>query len=142
MAKVDDARVDVEAISQNQKSLDINRQKKQLSRLSILLDDAFVIPVLGVRIGWDSILGLVPGVGDAAGAVISSYFVYKGFRFKMPAKSLGIMVMNIVVELVIGMVPVLGDVFDIIWKSNRRNFHIIEKYLDQQEKCFMEEKKL
>lgn len=111
----------------------ILQQKHQLERLSFLLDEAFTIPVIGVRIGWDAIIGLVPVIGDGLGAVISSYFVYKAMRFKLPATTVVKMLLNIGIELILGMIPLLGDILDVGWKANRRNYQLIEVFLAQKE---------
>ncbi|OUS04627.1 hypothetical protein A9Q81_05770 [Gammaproteobacteria bacterium 42_54_T18] len=111
----------------------ITQQKQQLARLSILLDEAFTLPVIGVRVGWDAIIGLIPVIGDGAGAIISSYFVYKALRFKMPLTTVVKMLVNIGVELLIGIVPLVGDVLDVAWKANRRNYRLMEGFFEEQE---------
>ncbi|PCJ47404.1 MAG: hypothetical protein COA99_00835 [Moraxellaceae bacterium] len=112
----------------------ITQQKAQLERLSILLDEAFVIPLLGVRIGWDAIIGLLPVVGDGAGAILSSYFVYKAVRFRLPMRTIMRMIFNIGFELIIGLLPLVGDVLDVAWKANRRNYRLIERHFQGQER--------
>ena len=117
-----------------QQLVTITQQKQQLERLSILLDEAFTLPVIGVRVGWDAIIGLVPVIGDGAGAIISSYFIYKALRFKMPLTTVVKMLLNIGIELLIGIVPIVGDVLDVAWKANRRNYRLIEGFFEEQEK--------
>lgn len=116
-----------------QQLVTITQQKQQLERLSILLDEAFTLPVIGVRVGWDAIIGLVPVIGDGAGAIISSYFIYKALRFKMPLTTVAKMLLNIGIELLIGIVPVVGDVLDVAWKANRRNYRLMEGFFEEQE---------
>ncbi len=120
-----------------QQLVSITQQKQQLERLSILLDEAFTLPVIGVRVGWDAIIGLVPVIGDGAGAIISSYFIYKALRFKMPLTTVAKMLLNIGIELLIGIVPIVGDVLDVAWKANRRNYRLMEGLLEEQEKDLM-----
>jgi len=117
-----------------QQLVTITQQKQQLERLSILLDEAFTLPVIGVRVGWDAIIGLVPIIGDGAGAIISSYFIYKALRFKMPLTTVVKMLLNIGIELLIGIVPIVGDVLDVAWKANRRNYRLMEGFFEEQEK--------
>jgi hypothetical protein len=116
-----------------QQLVNITQQKQQLARLSILLDEAFTLPVIGVRVGWDAIIGLIPVIGDGAGAIISSYFVYKALRFKMPLTTVVKMLLNIGIELLIGIVPLVGDMLDVAWKANRRNYRLMEGFFEEQE---------
>ena len=109
----------------------ITKDRERLRALSVLLDEAFTLPVVNVRIGWDAIIGLIPVVGDVVGALISSYFIWKAIQLKMPLSTLSRMILNIGVEFVIGMIPVLGDMFDVAWKSNRRNYQLIDQYLNE-----------
>lgn len=121
-----------------QRLVTITQQKQQLARLSILLDEAFTVPVVGVRVGWDAIIGLIPVVGDGAGAIISSYFVYKALRFKMPLITVVKMILNIGFELLIGIVPLVGDVLDVAWKANRRNYRLMEVFFEAKERELVE----
>lgn len=121
-----------------QQLVSIAQQKQQLARLSILLDEAFTVPVIGVRVGWDAIIGLIPVIGDGAGAIVSSYFVYKAIRFKMPLTTVVKMVLNIGVELLIGVIPLIGDVLDVAWKANRRNYRLMEGFFEAQEQELVE----
>ena len=100
-----------------------------MSRLAWWLDDAIRIPGTNYRIGWDGVIGLIPGVGDLIGAACSSYIINKAAGMGLPASALLRMAMNVAVELLVGVVPVLGDTFDLMWKSNQRNMSIIERYL-------------
>jgi DNA end-binding protein Ku len=76
----------------------------------------------------DSVIGLAPGVGDAALALISLYFVYEAVRLRLPRYKIARMVWNVVVEAVLGALPVLGDFFDVVWKANLRNVDIIDRH--------------
>jgi hypothetical protein len=98
---------------------------RRVSAIARLMDTAVAIPFTKFRFGAESILGLVPGVGDAAGALISLYIVNEARRLGVPPHKLGLMVANIAVDTVGGSVPVIGDIFDIYFKSNRRNFRIL-----------------
>lgn len=114
----------------NQKNISV----KSLGKLSYLLDKSIKIPVIGYRVGVDSIIGIIPGVGDVAGAAISSYIVYRGYKMNVPKKVLGKMIFNIGLETVVGSIPVIGDIFDVIWKSNIKNVELIKKNILTQDK--------
>lgn len=92
-----------------------------------LLDSQFTIPGTKIKFGLDPILGLVSGVGDLAGASLSIYFM--AYAAKLDAKSSVLirMFLNILADLTIGSIPILGDIFDVAWKANLRNAIILEK---------------
>jgi hypothetical protein len=96
--------------------------------LARVLDTGFTIPGTGIRFGLDAILGLIPGGGDLAGAALSSVIVLMALRQGVPAAVLWRMVGNVAIDTAIGTVPVLGDIFDFVWKSNSRNAELLERY--------------
>lgn len=98
-------------------------------RLARLLDSAVGIPGTRFRLGLDSLLGIVPGLGDVAGAAASGYLVLLGARHGVPRAVLMRMIGNVAVDAVGGSVPVLGDLFDVGWKANTRNLHLLERSL-------------
>lgn len=91
------------------------------------LDEAIPLPG-GFRIGFDGLLGLIPGIGDAAGGVIGSYILLQAHRRGVPSVVIARMVGNLVLEMVIGIIPILGDLFDFAFKANRRNVALMERY--------------
>ena len=101
---------------------------EQLRRLSRLLDTSIPLPG-GMRIGWDAVLGLIPGFGDGAGAVLSSFIVVQAARLGASRTVLLRMVGNVAVEALVGAVPFLGDVFDAAFKANVRNVRLLEQHL-------------
>ncbi len=103
---------------------------RRLRRLAWLLDSAIRLPG-GFRIGLDGLIGLIPGIGDLLGALLSSYIVVEAARLKVGGSVLMRMVGNIALEVGIGLVPVAGDLFDFAFKANTRNVRLIETYLDQ-----------
>lgn len=103
---------------------------KRLDRLAWLLDSAIRLPG-GFRIGVDGIIGLVPGMGDLVGAALSSYLVVEAARLKLPFRLLARMTMNILIELVVGVIPIVGDIFDFAFKANLRNMRILNEYLSK-----------
>lgn len=99
--------------------------------LTGLLDTALRVPGTRFRIGLDPLLGLIPGLGDVAGAAMAGYVVILGSRLGAPAPVLLRMLANVGVDTVLGAVPVLGDLFDVAWKANVRNLALLERYVDE-----------
>lgn len=100
----------------------------RLRRLVWWLDEGIRLPGTRIRIGLDPILGLVPGLGDAAGALLGASILVEAVRRRVPKATLVRVVGNIIVDTVAGAVPVIGDVFDWVWKSNRRNLQLLERH--------------
>ena len=105
---------------------------KRVRLLSRLLDEQFRIPGTTQRIGLDGLLGLIPGVGDAVGALLSTYILYEAIRLGAPKIVLLRMVANIGIDTVVGAIPVAGDIFDIAWKANKKNAALLHTYLAAQ----------
>lgn len=95
-----------------------------------LLDAAIHIPGTNIRLGLDALVGLAPGVGDLAGAAASGYVVVTAARLGVPSPVLTRMIGNLAVDAAIGVVPFLGDLFDVGWKANLRNIALLEQHLD------------
>lgn len=104
--------------------------RDRLSRVAWLLDSSIPVPGTRFRIGIDSLIGLIPGFGDAVGALLSSYILAEAARLGMPKSTLIRMGLNIALETVVGMVPIAGDIFDMAWKANQRNVRLLDSYLD------------
>ncbi|SDG00355.1 DUF4112 domain-containing protein [Sulfitobacter delicatus] len=104
----------------------------RLRRLAQNMDSAFKLPVVGVRMGWDSILGLVPVVGDTLALLPSAYIMKESHRMGAPNSVLARMAVNAGIDYVIGSVPLVGDLFDIGWKSKLRNVDLLEKHLQKE----------
>lgn len=102
---------------------------QRLRQLSHLLDNAIIIPGTGYRIGLDPIIGLIPGGGDTVGMIFSSAIVLEAARMGASKSVLQQMAFNILLETVAGTVPVVGDIFDVTWKSNVRNIALLENHL-------------
>ena len=97
--------------------------------LAKLLDAAVTIPGTNFRVGLDALVGLIPGVGDMAGAAMSGYIVLAATRLGVPKPVLFRMIMNIAVETIVGSVPLLGDLFDAGWRANLKNTALIDRHL-------------
>jgi Domain of unknown function (DUF4112) len=106
-------------------------QLERLRALSRLLDSAFVIPGTRYRFGFDALVGLVPGLGDAASAVFSAYIILQASRLGAPRSVVTRMIANVALDTLVGWVPILGDIFDVAWKSNLRNMALLESHLQQ-----------
>jgi hypothetical protein len=103
---------------------------ENLDLLSRVLDTWFRIPGTNIRFGLDGIIGFVPGVGDFVGGAASCVIVLASFFRGVPMVTIARMVVNLVIEVGVGMVPVLGNLFDIGWRANRRNYHLLERSLE------------
>ena len=97
--------------------------------LARLLDSAAGVPGTGIRFGLDPVLGLIPGLGDVAGAALSGYLVLLGARLGAPRAVVARMGLNVGVDALVGAVPVLGDLFDVAWKANTRNIALLDRAL-------------
>jgi hypothetical protein len=97
--------------------------------VSRLLDSAVRIPGTNIRFGLDPILSIVPIAGDAAGAVLSLYPVVEAYRLGASRRAIGTMVLLVAVDAVAGTVPVLGSVFDALWRANEWNYRLLEREL-------------
>lgn len=93
-------------------------------------DDLFRLPVIGTRIGLDALIGLIPGVGDVAGALVASWGLVVAATLRAPLSILGRMLLNIGIDTVVGAVPLVGDAFDVGWRAQRRNVALLERWLD------------
>ena len=102
---------------------------RRLRRFAHWLDDGIGLPGTPLRVGLDPILGLVPGAGDAAGALLAAWIVVEAARLRASRSTLGRMVSNVALDALVGAIPLLGDVFDVVWKSNVRNVALLERHL-------------
>lgn len=96
-------------------------------KLSRLLDNSIPLPG-GMRIGLDGLLGLIPGVGDAVGSMLSMFILYEAHQRNAPKIVLLRMILNIAIDAFIGAIPILGDIFDFFWKANEKNARLLDAY--------------
>jgi Domain of unknown function (DUF4112) len=89
----------------------------------------------GGVIGLDPLIGLVPGVGDAAGAVLAAWILVEAFRLGASRATLLRMAANVAIDAGVGAIPLLGDIFDFVWKANRRNVTLLERHLATPERA-------
>lgn len=102
---------------------------KRMRQLTRLLDNAIVIPGTKQRVGLDPLLGLVPGGGDTLSAALSGYIIIEAAMMGLPRSALTRMVINILIDTVVGSVPLFGDIFDVFSKANVRNMQIVESHI-------------
>lgn len=105
---------------------------KRLRKLATTMDNAYRLPIIGTRVGWDAILGLVPGIGDALAIAPSLYIMKESHRMGAPGHVLVRQAANMGVDFVIGSIPLVGDIFDIGWRSKTRNVDLLEAHLSRQ----------
>lgn len=108
---------------------DLNRLER-LDRLSRRMDTAFRIPIIGRRIGWDGLLGLIPGIGDALSVAPAAYIVLESHRMGLPRDKVARQVVNVGIDSIVGLIPLVGDLFDIGFKANRRNVGILREHVE------------
>src|SRR5712672_2957247 len=105
---------------------------EHLDYVAALLDDIFRIPGTQIRFGLDALIGWVPGIGDAMTGIASFLIVFASWRRGAKAVTLVRMIANVLLETVIGAIPVAGDVFHVIWKANRRNYRLLIREKEQR----------
>jgi hypothetical protein len=104
----------------------------QVQWLARMLDDRFAVPGTNFRFGWDSILGLFPWLGDALTSLLSLLIVHHAWQTGASRLTLMRMLGNVGVDFVVGGIPFLGDLFDVVWKANRKNARLLEQHLRRQ----------
>ena len=106
----------------------IRDAEARIAFIARLLDELITIPGTRQRLGLDSIVGLIPGFGDVASAAVGGWVIVEAARFRLPRLVLARMVVNTLVDLVIGIVPIAGDLFDVVFKSNSRNLALFRRH--------------
>lgn len=104
---------------------------ERLERVAKRLDSRFRLPVLGVRFGWDSVIGLIPGVGDVVTTLPSMFMIYEATLIGARRRTLLRMGANTAADFTIGSIPLAGDVFDVYFKSHRRNVALLRREMER-----------
>lgn len=107
-------------------------------QLAVFLDSKFRVPGTNIRFGIDPILGLIPGAGDVLAGLISLYFLIQAAMYGGKASVLSRMFLNILLDVLIGSVPILGEAFDVYWKANLRNARILDELQQNPQKTSRE----
>ena len=108
--------------------VNVRKRLESLRSMQRLLDEAYRVPGTSIRFGWDALIGLVPWVGDLTTALMSCAIVVQAHHMRVPRVVQLRMVLNVAIDIVIGIVPVFGDVADVFWKSNAKNFALLERH--------------
>src|SRR5215207_2109706 len=103
----------------------------RLEALARLLDSAFPIPGTNQRVGIDALLGLIPGIGDLVSTALASYIIWEARQLGLPRWKIARMIGNLAVDTTVGAIPLLGDVFDVTFRANRRNMKILRDHLER-----------
>ena len=111
------------------KRADCERLLVRLDRWARLLDTRFRIPFTPIRFGLDPLIGLLPGLGDAIGLMLSSTIFLQALRYRVPLPLLVKMLGNMGAEFVIGVIPIMGTFFDVYWRANIRNVALLREVL-------------
>jgi hypothetical protein len=105
---------------------------RRLRHVAVLMDGVLRVPGTRFRFGLNSLIGLPPGAGDTMLTAISLWIVWQGSKLGLPREKILRMLGNVAIEAALGSVPVVGDLFDIMWKANLRNLAIIERHLVEE----------
>jgi hypothetical protein len=92
------------------------------------LDSRFAVPGTNLRFGLDFLLGILPGIGDGVAALPAAYLIFRARQMGAPRGVLIRMFLNLAIDLMLGAVPLLGDLFDFGFKANRRNVALLKRY--------------
>jgi hypothetical protein len=104
-------------------------EAKRIYALARLLDDRFRLPGTNLRFGFDSLIGLIPGVGDVATSAVSLYLIHEARRLGVPKWMLLRMLAHTGIDFALGAVPLVGDLFDFGYKSNLKNARLLDEHL-------------
>jgi hypothetical protein len=112
-------------------SRDPQAVRNRVEAMEKVLERAFIVPGINKPIGLDSLVGLIPVVGDIVTAVMGAYIVWEARNLGMSKWQLTRMATNVGIDTALGAIPLAGDVFDFLWRSNTRNLRIVRKHLDK-----------
>lgn len=110
---------------------DVHSIRRRIEAMEMVLERSFVIPGINRPVGLDSIIGLVPVVGDIIAMGMGAYIVWEARNLNLPKWKLLRMAGNVAFDTAVGAVPVVGDLFDFMFRSNTRNLRIVRKHLDK-----------
>lgn len=106
--------------------------ERRFAAMTRILDDLVTIPGTGRRLGLDPVVGLIPGAGDLVSAVIGAWLVAESVRFRLPRIVVARMIANVAIDLVVGAIPLIGDLFDFVFKSNTLNLELFRRYASDE----------
>ena len=102
-----------------------------LDRTATLLDSRYRVPFTRVRFGWDAIVGLLPVVGDLATAAVSLHLVRRAHRLGADRRLASRMVLNVLVDALLGFIPIIGTIFDVFFRANERNLKLLIDHIER-----------
>ncbi|MFZ5962963.1 DUF4112 domain-containing protein [Thalassococcus sp. BH17M4-6] len=108
------------------------KRVERAEALAHRMDSAFRLPLTRIRLGWDSILGLIPGVGDTLALMPAAYIVWSAHDMGVPLHRKTQMVGNVFIDWLLGLVPLVGDIFDVGFKANRKNAAILRQHIEER----------
>ncbi len=120
--------------------LDLARPRSRHARiaridaLATLLDTVLVIPGTGIRFGLDALIGFFPVLGDTITTALSPFIVHEAYQLGAPGHVIARMLGNVALDGVLGAVPLVGDVFDVLWRANRRNVRLLLEWLEYEDR--------
>lgn len=109
----------------------LRRSTADIEALAHALDSRFAIPGLKLRFGYDALLGLIPGVGDALSAVLGGYLLVRAHNLGAPASLLARMGLNLALDAVLGALPIVGDIGDVAFRANTANVRLLLRHLQR-----------
>lgn len=111
---------------------DVDGALQRLDAIAKVMDSLVAIPGTNFRIGVDSVLGVLPVVGDLASQVVSAYLIWEARRLGASRLLIGRMIANSALDTVVGAVPVVGDAFDMAFRANKRNMALLRGHLEKK----------
>ncbi len=105
----------------------LDKIQAKADRVAWLMDDMIVIPGTRIRLGWDGILGVIPGIGDLVTLASHLVLITQAMRVGARKRIYGKMLANAAIDFVVGIVPVVGDVLDVLWRANRKNADLLRE---------------
>jgi hypothetical protein len=102
--------------------------ERRIGRVTHVLDELVSVPGTPIKVGLDPIIGVIPIAGDAVAALLGLWVILEASRFGIPRVVLGRMIANLVVDLGIGAIPLIGDVYDLLFRSNTRNLALFRRH--------------
>ncbi|WP_284380986.1 DUF4112 domain-containing protein [Litoribrevibacter albus] len=109
---------------------DLKLSLKRLNRFSRIMETQWRIPFTKIRFGLDFLIGLVPVVGDVLTGLLSLWLIKESLRYQLPKRIYIKMVLNVLLDVLVGSIPLLGDFFDLMFKANRRNLKLVIEHLE------------